>query len=162
MTFNTPDLIDSDEQSVESCALQFRQFGGRTSFCGRIRTVKVHEDNALVRQVLSIPGDGQVLVVDGGGSLRTALIGDKLGQRALQNGWAGLILCGAVRDVAGLRHLDLGIKALGTNPRRSAKSGAGSMDGSVSFGGATFVPGHWVYSDDDGIVTAPRPLHSGG
>jgi regulator of ribonuclease activity A len=162
MTFNTPDLIDADEQSVQSCALQFRQFGGRPQFCGPIRTLKIREDNALVRQALTSPGQGHVLVVDGGGSLRTALIGDKLGQLAQQNGWAGLILCGAVRDVSGLRQLDLGIKALGTNPRRSAKAGAGAVDVPVSFGGATFVPGHWVYSDDDGIVTAPHPLHLGG
>jgi regulator of ribonuclease activity A len=110
------------------------------------------EDNALLKSVLSTPGDGGVLVIDGEASLHTALVGDVIADLAHSNGWAGLIVHGAVRDAAALRDIDLGIKALGTNPRKSGKTGAGKRDVTVSFGGVEFVPGDIAYSDDDGIV----------
>jgi regulator of ribonuclease activity A len=110
------------------------------------------QDNALLKSVLSTPGDGGVLVIDGEGSLHTALVGDVIAELAHSNGWAGLVVHGAVRDAAALRDLDLGIKALGTNPRKSSKAGVGERDVTVSFGGVTFVPGDIAYSDDDGIV----------
>jgi regulator of ribonuclease activity A len=110
------------------------------------------EDNALLKSVLSTPGEGGVLVIDGDGSLHTALVGDVIADLAHSNGWAGLIVHGAVRDAAALRRIDLGIKALGTNPRKSGKTGAGKRDITVSFGGVEFVPGDIAYSDDDGIV----------
>ena len=110
------------------------------------------EDNALLKSVLSAPGDGGVLVIDGGGSLHTALVGDLIAELARSNDWAGLIVHGAVRDAPALRDIDLGIKALGTNPRKSGKTGAGERDVTVSFGGVEFVPGDIAYSDDDGIV----------
>ena len=110
------------------------------------------EDNALLKSVLSTPGEAGVLVIDGAGSLHTALVGDLIAELAHSNGWAGLVIHGAVRDVAALRGIDLGIKALGTNPRKSSKTGAGERDVTVSFGGVTFVPGDMAYSDDDGIV----------
>ncbi len=148
----TADLVDDIGPDVHSCDLQFRQFGGRTQFAGPISTVRCLQDNALLKSVLSEPGDGGVLVIDGEGSLHTALVGDVIAELARSNGWAGLVVHGAVRDAAALRELDLGIKALGTNPRKSGKTGAGERDVTVSFGGVTFVPGDIAYSDDDGIV----------
>ncbi|MGB6207251.1 ribonuclease E activity regulator RraA [Mycobacterium sp.] len=148
----TADLVDDIGPEVRSCDVQFRQFGGRTQFAGPISTVRCLQDNALLKSVLSVPGDGGVLVIDGDGSLHTALVGDVIAELARSNGWAGLVVHGAVRDAAALRELDLGIKALGTNPRKSSKSGAGERDVAVSFGGVTFVPGDIAYSDDDGIV----------
>ena len=159
MTILTADLIDAHGGSIQSCDLQFRQFGRKGAFFGPVRTIRTWEDNALVRQLLGTPGGRAVLVVDGGASLRTALIGGTLGKLALDNDWAGLILHGAVRDVAALRELDLGIKALGSNPRKSAKAGAGVIDAPVVFGGVTFAPGNWVYCDEDGIVVAATRLH---
>jgi regulator of ribonuclease activity A len=148
----TADLVDDIGPDVRSCDVQFRQFGGRTQFAGPISTVRCLQDNALLKSVLSTPGDGGVLVIDGEGSLHTALVGDVIAELAHSNGWAGLVVHGAVRDAAALRDLDLGIKALGTNPRKSSKTGAGERDVTVSFGGVTFVPGDIAYSDDDGIV----------
>lgn len=148
----TADVVDDVGPTVRSCDVQFRQFGGRTEFSGPIRTVRCFEDNALLKSVLSTPGPGNVLVVDGAGSLHTALVGDVIAELAAGNGWAGLIVYGAVRDAAALRTLDIGIKALGTNPRKSTKTGAGEHDVPVEFGGVRFDPGEIVYSDDDGVV----------
>ncbi len=159
MPIATADLIDHHGDTLFSCETQFRQFGGRTAFHGPIRTVRTLEDNGLIKQLVGQPGDGAVLVVDGGGSLRTALMGDVLAGLARANGWGGVILNGAVRDARALAGIDLGIKALGTNPRRSAKAMHGVIDVPVSFGGATFTPGHWVYSDEDGIVVSTTPVH---
>jgi regulator of ribonuclease activity A len=154
----TADLIDRYGDSLQSCDLQFRQFGGRSRFAGRIRTVRCHQDNVLIRGVLSEPGDGQVLVVDGGGSLHTSLVGDLVAGLGQGNGWAGLVINGAVRDVVALGQLDIGVKALGSNPRKSAKAGAGEVDVPVSFGGVQFQPGAHLYSDEDGIVVADAAL----
>ena len=154
----TADLIDRHGDALQSCDLQFRQFGGRSRFSGRVRTVRCHQDNVLVRQVLSEPGEGQVLVIDGGGSLHTSLVGDIIAGLARGNGWVGLVVNGAVRDVVALRELDIGIKALGSNPRKSAKEGTGEVDVAVSFGGVRFEPGAYLYSDEDGIVVANDAL----
>ena len=154
-TIGTADLYDEYEEQLQSCDLQLRQYGGRRAFAGQVVTVRCREDNALVKQVLATPGEGRVLVVDGGGSLHTALMGDLIAASAVQNGWAGVVINGAVRDVAALAELDLGIKALGSNPRKSAKTGAGDRDVVVSFGGATFTPGARLVSDDDGVVILP-------
>ncbi len=148
----TADLVDDIGPEVRSCDVQFRQFGARTQFAGPVTTVRCLQDNALLKSVLSTPGEGGVLVIDGEGSLHTALVGDLIAGLAHSNGWAGLIVHGAVRDAAALRGIDLGIKALGTNPRKSSKTGAGERDVTVSFGGVEFVPGDIAYSDDDGIV----------
>jgi regulator of ribonuclease activity A len=151
----TADLVDEIGDGVRSCDVQFRQFGGRREFAGRISTVRCFQDNALLKSVLSGPGDGGVLVVDGDGSLHTALVGDVIAELARSNGWAGLVINGAVRDATTLRTLDIGIKALGTNPRKSTKTGAGDRDVVVSLGGVDFRPGELAYSDDDGIVVVP-------
>ena len=148
----TADLVDEIGPDVRSCDLQLRQFGGRSEFAGPISTVKCYEDNALLKSVLSEPGNGGVLVIDGDGSLHSALVGDIIAGLGVENGWVGLVINGAVRDAATLRTLDIGVKALGTNPRKSAKTGDGQRDVAVEFGGVVFVPGHIAYSDDDGIV----------
>lgn len=152
----TADLVDDIGPDVRSCDLQFRQFGGRTEFAGPVSTVRCFQDNALLKSVLSGPGRGGVLVIDGDGSLHTALVGDVIAELGRANGWAGLIINGAVRDAATLRTLDLGIKALGTNPRKSTKTGAGERDVVLHLGGVEFRPGDIAFSDDDGIVvTSP-------
>ncbi len=148
----TADLVDEIGPEVRSCDLQLRQFGGRSMFAGPISTVRCFQDNALLKSVLSEPGNGGVLVIDGDASVHTALVGDLIAELGRSNGWAGVIVNGAVRDSAILRTLDIGIKALGTNPRKSTKTGAGERDVEVSFGGVTFRPGEILHSDDDGIV----------
>lgn len=158
MMFATSDLVDAHGAALQSCPIQFRQFGGLTRFCGPIRSLRTFEDNARLKEIVSTPGNGAVLVVDGGGSLRTALVGDVIAEIARTNGWAGLVLWGAVRDTVALARIDIGIKALGSNPCKSGKTGAGHADEPVSFGGLTFRPGEWVYSDEDGIVVSPRAL----
>lgn len=130
----------------------FRDFGGQTTFFGPIATVKVHEDNALVRQALEEPGRGRVLVVDGGGSLRCALVGDRLAALALDNGWTGIIVNGCIRDSAAIAEIAVGVKALATHPQKSIKRGEGVRDLAVTFAGVTFTPGQVVYADADGVV----------
>jgi regulator of ribonuclease activity A len=152
----TADLVDEIGDDVRSCDTQFRQFGGRATFAGRITTLRCFQDNALLKSVLSEPGNGDVLVIDGDGSLHTALVGDVIAGLGQSNGWAGLIVNGAVRDATTLRTLDIGIKALGTNPRKSGKTGEGERDVVVELGGIRFVPGEIAYSDDDGIVVTPQ------
>ena len=147
----TADLLD-DHPTAPVCSLAFRQFGGVASCDGTIATVRCFEDNGLVKQRVSEPGAGRVLVVDGGGSLQVALVGDNVAGLAHDNGWAGLVIHGCVRDTAALGELAIGIKALGSHPKPSSKSGAGELDVPVTFGGVTFRPGARVASDDDGIV----------
>ncbi|KPI18779.1 regulator of ribonuclease activity A [Actinobacteria bacterium OV450] len=151
----TSDLYDVHGEGLAVCTTQFRQFGGRRLFAGPVRTVTCHEDNALLRELVNTPGEGAVLVVDGGGSLRTALSGDLIAAAAQRNGWAGMIINGAVRDSVALGGLDLGVKALGTVPRKSGKTGAGTVDEPVTLGGVTFRPGDLVHADDDGTVVLP-------
>lgn len=157
MPIATADLIDA-VPDAPSCDTQFVHYGRKLKMEGRIRTVRVSGDNALVKQTLATPGAGAILVVDGGGSLHSALVGDLIATSALENGWGGLVIYGAVRDTAILQTLYFGIKALGSNPRKSAKSGAGDVDVPVGFGNITFTPGHYLYSDEDGIVVLPEPL----
>ncbi|MFD7031054.1 ribonuclease E activity regulator RraA [Streptomyces sp. NPDC059917] len=148
----TADLYDEHGEELEICGTPFRQFGGRRAFAGPVRTLSCHEDNALLRALVNGPGDGAVLVVDGAASLRTALVGDLIAGAAARNGWAGLVIRGAIRDSAALGGLDLGVKALGTIPRKSGKTGAGTVDEPLTFGDATFRPGDTVHCDDDGVV----------
>lgn len=156
--FATADLYDAFEDEVRVAAPIFRDFGGHTAFCGAIATVKVHEDNVLVRRALEAPGLGRVLVVDGGGSLRSALVGDRVAALARDSGWAGLIVWGCIRDSRAIAEIPVGLKALATNPRRSPKHGAGQVDMSVTFAGVTFHPGEFVYADEDGLLVASRAL----
>lgn len=152
MTFTTPDLYDAHENEAQVALPGFRNFGGRRSFHGPITTLKVHEDNSLVRSTLEQPGAGRVLVVDGGGSLRCALVGDKLAELGRDNGWSGIIVFGCIRDTVAIGRMDFGVQALGTNPRKSVKRGDGQCDIPVTFHGVTFTPGAFAYADDDGIL----------
>ena len=152
MEISTADLYDRHGENLASVSLQFQDLGGSTAFSGPVRTIRCAEDNGLVKSVLNSPGDGAVLVVDGGGSLNTALMGDMIAEAAVANGWAGVVINGAVRDRAALAGLPLGVKALGSNPRKSAKESAGEVDVTVEFGGAVFRPGAVLYADDDGIL----------
>jgi len=157
MSFATADLVDA-HGNLQSCSLQFRTFNRSPTFSGVIRTVRCRHDNALIRRVLSQPGANGVLVIDGGGSLECALIGDVLAGMGMSNGWQGLVVNGAIRDAAAIAAFDIGVKALGTNPRKSAKEGTGEIDVAVEFGGAEFSPGHYLYSDHDGIVVSAVAL----
>ena len=149
---NTADLYDERGEELVSMALQFQSLGGRTHFSGRVRTIRCFEDNALVKSTLATPGDGAVLVVDGGGSLRTALMGDLIAASAVANGWAGVVINGAVRDRLAIAELSLGVKALGSNPRKSAKTGAGETEVELQIDGVAVRPGAMIWGDPDGIL----------
>lgn len=156
----TADLVDAHAEILRGCHAQLRSYGGRARFHGPVRTIRCFEDNVLIKQTLSTPGDGAVLVVDGGASLRCCLLGDYLAELGKKNGWVGMIVWGAVRDTVALGNLDFGLKALGSSPFRPRKTGAGVVDAPVEFGDATFRAGDWVYADEDGIVISDRSLAS--
>ena len=158
--FTPPDLCDDHPDEVRVLAPLLRTFGGREAFFGPAVTVSCHEDNSRVKELVGTPGEGRVMVVDGGGSMACALLGDMLAQKASENGWAGLVIHGAVRDVEILRTIDLGVQAVAAIPRRSDRQGAGEVGGAVAFGGVTFSAGDWVYADANGVVAAARPIHA--
>ncbi len=158
MSFTTPDLYDAHEKEVQVADPLFRNYGGAPRFCGSIVTLRLHEDNSLVRTALEEPGNGRVLVIDGGGSLRCALVGDQLAVLARKNGWAGIVVNGCIRDSVEIGNMDIGIKALNTNPRKSVKKGAGDRDIPVAFAGVTFRPGEFVYADEDGVLVSAKRL----
>ena len=158
MTFSTADLHDEHEGKVQVANVLMQGYGQKTRFSGPISTVKCFEDNSLVRAALEEPGKGRVLVVDGGASIRCALVGDKLAELGMKNGWKGLVINGCIRDSAVVSTLDIGIKALGTNPRRSVKKGEGERDIALNFADTTFTPGNWLYADEDGILISPDEL----
>jgi len=159
--FTTCDLCDAHKNdsdgSFRVLPPAFRDFGGRTRFAGPVATVKCFEDNSLVKSVLDTPGQGRVLVVDGGGSLRRALVGGNIGAAAARNGWAGVVVDGAVRDVAELAALDLGIRALASMPLPTEKRNEGQRDLAVQIQGVIVRPGEWLYADEDGIVVMSTP-----
>lgn len=150
--FTTADLYDERGEQLMSCPRQFLDLGGTAAFTGPVRTVRCFQDNGLVKAVLNSPGEGAVLVVDGHGSMGTALMGDMIAESAVCNGWAGVIINGPVRDRVALAGLPLGVKALGSNPRKSAKDGVGEQDVPVVIEGVTFRPGRTVWADEDGIL----------
>lgn len=162
MSFETADLCDQYEAelgtTVRVVAPMFRSYGGRPSFAGQIVTLKLFEDNSLVREALGEDGHGKVLVVDGGGSQRCALVGDQLAVLARKNGWEGIVVYGCIRDSAAIGEVDLGVRALATHPQKSIKKGVGDRNLAVTFGGVTFRPGEWLYADADGVVVADRAL----
>jgi regulator of ribonuclease activity A len=149
---NTADLYDERGEELASIALQFLSLGGRSHFSGPVRTIRCFEDNALVKSTLASPGNGAVLVVDGSGSLRTALMGDMIAASAVANGWAGVVINGAIRDREAIAELPLGVKALGSNPRKSAKAGAGETDVDLLIDGVTIRTGATIWCDPDGIL----------
>ena len=162
MTFKTPDLCDEFEaelgKTVRVVAPMFQRYGARSSFSGEIVTLKVFEDNSLVREAFAENGRGKVLVIDGGGSLRCALVGDQLAILAQKNGWAGVVVYGCIRDSADINGIDIGVRALNTHPQKSIKKNVGDRDIAVTFGGVTFNPGEWLYVDDDGVLVSSKPL----
>jgi regulator of ribonuclease activity A len=149
---NTADLYDERGEELNSISLQFQSLGGRSHFSGPVRTIRCFEDNGLVKSTLATPGNGAVLVVDGSGSLRTALMGDMIAASAVANGWAGVVINGAIRDRTALADMPLGIKALGSNPRKSSKTGAGETDVDLLVDGVTIRPGVMIWCDPDGIL----------
>ncbi|MBZ8138636.1 ribonuclease [Rubrivivax gelatinosus] len=158
--FSTCDLCD-DHKSDSDALFRvlppvFQTYGGRSRFAGPVSTVKCHEDNTLVKAALDEPGQGRVLVVDGGGSLRRALVGGNLGAAAAKNGWAGIVVDGAVRDLAELAACEVGIRALAAMPLPTVKRNEGQRDVSVQVQGVWLHPGEWLYADEDGIVVMPR------
>ena len=157
--FSTPDLCDDHPDDVRVLAPVLRTFGGREAFFGRAVTVSCHEDNSRVKDLAGTPGEGRVIVVDGGGSVRKALLGDIIAQTAADNGWAGLVINGAVRDVEILRTIDLGVQAIAPVPLKTQKLGVGDVDVDVTFGGLTITPGEWIYADANGVVVSARQLH---
>jgi regulator of ribonuclease activity A len=158
MSFTTADLYDQHADLVQVALPVFNDYGGKKKFFGPISTVRVFEDNSLVRSILKEPGDGRILIVDGGASLNCALIGDLLAQLAKDNGWQGVIVSGCIRDTAVIAGIEIGIKALNTNPRKSVKKGVGDRDIPVTFADVTFNPGAYIYADEDGILISDQPL----
>ncbi len=154
----TPDLCDEYPDIVEVVEPMFQNYGGIKAFGGEIVTVKCFEDNSIVKEQVGLPGQGRVMVVDGGGSMRNALLGDMLAEKAAENGWSGLIIYGCIRDVDVIAKTSLGVQALATNPRKTEKRGIGDLNVPVKFGGVTFTPGHFVYADNNGVIVAPQAL----
>ena len=155
---NTCDLCDAHEAELCVLELPLRDYGGRVAFAGIVSTIKALEDNSRVREAVAEPGHGRVLVIDGGGSLRRSMLGDMLAEKAVANGWSGVLVHGAIRDSAAIGRLDLGVKALATCPMKTDKQGQGLRDVPIAFGGLTILPGQWLAADEDGVVIAERPL----
>lgn len=150
----TADLVDDHGDNVRFCNSPFIKLGKRRVFSGPIQTVKCFEDNALLKAELQKPGDGRVMIVDGGGSTRFALLGDQIAMILRDNNWAGIVINGSVRDSAEIDEMDVGAFCLATTPKKSTKDGAGKVGGVVSFGGVDFVPGEFAYADRDGLLVS--------
>lgn len=158
MPFKTADLYDAHSDEVAVAEPLLRHFGGRRRFCGPIATLKVYEDNLAVHEQLKEPGEGRVMVIDGAGSLRTAIVGDILAQRGKDMGYAGYVINGCVRDIADCANIDIGMMALASNPTKPKKRGFGERGFPVAFAGVKFTPGEWLYADEDGILVCARRL----
>lgn len=156
--FKTADLCDEHSDSLSVAAPMFNDYGKNISFAGSITTVKCFEDNSLVRQQLETQGNGRVLVVDGGGSMRYAMVGDMLAKLGADNGWSGILVYGCIRDSGVIATIDIGVKAIATHPLKSVKKGAGEVDLSVHFADIDFIPGHYLYADEDGVIVSPAAL----
>jgi len=154
----TADLCDAYADQLQIAQPIFRSYGGLRQFGGRIVTLQVYKDNVLVRRQLEQSAPGAVLVIDGGGSLECALVGDILAGLAVENGWQGIVVNGCIRDAAAIGALKIGIRALNTHPLKSGKRGAGQENLPVTFAGVTFRPGEYLYADDDGLVVSATPL----
>jgi len=158
MDMLTADLCDLHEDKVRVVEPMFNSYGGRSAFCGRIATLKVFEDNSLVRKALLSPGENRILVIDGGGSLRRALVGDQLAAIAVSSGWSGMLVYGCIRDSRAIGEMDIGVFAIDTHPMKTVKRDVGETDIPVSFGGVTFTPGEWLYADEDGVIVSTSAL----
>ena len=158
MNYITPDLCDEYPDLVQAVEPMFGNFGARESFGGEIVTVKCFEDNSKVKELVDTDGTGKVMVVDAGGSMRRACLGDMLAEKAVNNSWEGIIMYGCIRDVDVIAQLDLGVQALGSHPMKTDKRGLGDVNVSVTFGGVTFEPGQFVYADNNGVIISPEKL----
>ena len=156
--FTTPDLCDEYPELIKVAEPIFNSFGGKLEFGGKIVTIKCFEDNSLVKENAAKPGKGKVMVVDGGGSLRRALMGDLIAADAVKNGWEGIIIYGCIRDVDPIGEMNLGVKALDVIPVKTEKKGIGELNIPVSFAGVTFTPGEFVYADNNGVIVASKSL----
>ena len=157
MDIHTADLCDTHDQ-LSVVSPMFKSYGGRSAFGGRISTLKIHEDNSYVRKAVESTGEGRVLVIDGGASMRCALLGDQLAELAVKNAWAGIIVYGCIRDSKAIGAMEIGVFALGTHPCKTVKRNVGEADVPVSFGGVTFTPGPYLYADEDGVILSARAL----
>jgi regulator of ribonuclease activity A len=155
---STPDLCDQYPHLVRVVEPIFSNYGGRERFWGPIVTVKCFEDNSKVKQLLGTPGLGRVLVVDAGGSMRRACLGDMLAEQGVGNGWSGILMYGCIRDVDDIMALDIGVQALGVHPMKTDKKDIGEIDVAVTFAGVTFNPGDYCYADNNGIIVSSQPL----
>jgi regulator of ribonuclease activity A len=153
----TPDLCD-EYPEVEVLDPIFNNFGGKESFGGEIVTIKCHEDNSLVKENVGKPGSGKVMVVDGGGSMRNALLGDMLAEKAAKNGWEGFIIFGCIRDIDIIMETDLGVQALAVHPRKTEKKGIGELNVPVKFAGVQINPGDYIYADNNGVIVSKKAL----
>ena len=153
-----PDLCDAYPDRVRVATPVFRNFGGRSAFGGQIVTVKCYEDNSLVAQQVAQPGLGKVLVVDGGGSLRCGLLGDNLAQQAFENDWQGILVNGCIRDVDIIGTIDLGVQALASHPMKSIKRNVGLLNARLTFAGIDFLPGEYLYADNNGVLVSATAL----
>jgi len=160
MTYLTTDLCDTHEEQVRVVEPMFSSFGGKPAFHGRIATLKLFEDNSLVRKALESPGESRVLVIDGGGSLRRALVGDQLAALAVKNGWAGIVVYGCIRDSRAMSQMEIGVFAISTHPMKTLKKNVGDAEIVLNFGGVSFVPGEWLYADEDGVIVSSTAIHS--
>ena len=158
MSFATADLYDQYEETLQIATPMFNDYGGKKKFFGPASTVKVFEDNSFVRRALEESGEGRVLVIDGGASLRCALLGDMLAELGKNNGWAGIIVYGCIRDSIAIANIDIGVKALNTNPRKSVKKGVGDRDVPLTFADVTIKQGDYIYADEDGVVISSSAL----
>ncbi len=158
MQYILPDLCDEYPELVRVATPGFRNYGGRSSFAGQIATIKCHEDNSLVAEQLALPGRGRVLVVDGGGSLRCGLLGDNLALKAAGNGWEAIIVYGCIRDVDMIATIDIGVQALASHPMKSVKRGVGLLDEILQFSGIQFIPGEYLYGDNNGLLVSAKKL----
>lgn len=158
----TPDLCDNYENHSEANLRVldpgFKNYGGRSAFYGEVVTIKCFEDNSVVKQLVGEPGHGKVIVMDGGASMRRAILGDMLAAKAAENGWAGLIINGCIRDCDEIGQVNLGVKALGTHPMKTEKRGIGDLNVPVTFAGHTIKPGEFVYADNNGILVSSIAL----
>lgn len=159
MQFKTADLSDVHRETLQVASPIFLSFGAKPRFCGEIVTVKLFEDNVLAKEELGKDGKGKVLVVDGGGSERVALMGDNVAALAIKNGWEGVVIYGCIRDSAEIDEMDIGVRAIGTHPFKSIKKGEGEVQIPVQFASCTFEPGHYLYADEDGIIVSPVKIY---
>ncbi|WBA09097.1 putative 4-hydroxy-4-methyl-2-oxoglutarate aldolase [Salinivibrio kushneri] len=155
-----PDLCDNYPDAVQWLPMQWHDYGAKSCFEGRVRTVRCHHDNSKVKAILATPGEGQVLVVDGSGAMDRALLGDLIAQSAVDNGWAGVVIAGPIRDVATLSSLPIGIKALGVCPIKTQKRDQGEVDVALALEGVPVMAGHYLYADYNGVVVCTEPLAS--